>query len=118
MGTNDFENDGTTRKQLDITAAYTEWLVAVRQACPHSQVFCVTPPFGWHAAEIAAAVTTRTAAGDHNLHLIDTAPIKAGFNDKGGASQLAGDGCHPQIYGQALLGSLVSAEAEKVITPR
>jgi len=42
MGTNDFEGDGPQRRQMDITAAYTNWLKSVRKACPKTRVFCVT----------------------------------------------------------------------------
>jgi hypothetical protein len=116
MGTNDFQGEGPNRKQLDIAAAYNGWLAALRKSCPHAMFFCVTPPFGWHAKEIAAAVAARNRQADQKVYLIDTAPLKGGFDERGGASQLAPDGCHPSVYGNALLGALTAAEAQKILS--
>ena len=72
------------------------------------------PPLGWHAEEIAGAVAPRKGAGDVRVFLIDTAPLKAGFGTKG-ATQLAADGVHPGLYGNAMLGALIAAEAQKAL---
>jgi lysophospholipase L1-like esterase len=112
MGTNDF--DSRTRLPLDITAEYTRWLIAVRKACPHAQVFCVVPPLGWHRAEVKAAVVARNKADDAKVHLIDTAPLQDGFRASG-ASRLAYDGVHPTVYGNALLGALIAVETQEIL---
>jgi hypothetical protein len=116
MGTNDFQGEGAARKQMDITAAYGDWLKAVRKACPKARVFCVTPPLGWHTAEVAAAVASRNRGGDGRVYLIDTTPRQGGFGDKNAATQFAPDGCHPSVYGNAMLGALISVEAQKVLS--
>jgi hypothetical protein len=116
MGTNDFQGEGPERKQMDITAAYLTWLVSVRKACPTAWVFCVTPPIGWHTREVAAAVASRNSAGDRRVFVIDTTPRRGGFGDKNAATQLAPDGCHPSVYGNAMLGALIAVEAQKVLS--
>jgi lysophospholipase L1-like esterase len=116
MGTNDFQGEGPERKQMDITAAYLAWLVSVRKACPTARVFCVTPPLGWHTREVTAAVASRNRAGDRRVYLIDTTPRRSGFGDKNAATQLAPDGCHPSVYGNAMLGALIAVEAQKVLS--
>jgi hypothetical protein len=105
---------GTNDSQRDITEPYTRWLLAVRKACPTSRLFCVVPPLGYHAGEIKAAVAARNEAGDARVSLIDTAPLKHYFRP-GTATQLAYDGVHPTVYGQALLGSLIAVEIQKVL---
>lgn len=113
MGTNDFQGEGPNRTHMDITAAYTDWLKSVRRACPNTRVFCVTPPIGWHTGEIAAAVASRNSEGDKRVYLIDTTPLQRGYGGKNEATQYAPDGCHPTVYGNAVLGALVTAEAMK-----
>ena len=103
---------------MDITMAYTQWLASVRKSCPKAIIFCITPPLGWHASEIHAAVTARERAGDQEVHLIDTAPLKAGFRAADVATSLAGDGVHPTLYGNAMLGAFIAVEAQKVISRR
>ncbi len=115
MGTNDFEEKNGKRTHLDITAAYLAWLVAVRRSAPHAKIFCITPPLGWHAAEIQEAVRSRRADGDSKVYLIDTAPLKAGFKAGEGATTLAGDGVHPTQYGDAILGAFIGVETQKAI---
>ena len=114
MGTNDFRETAGHREQIDITDAYTDWLAAVRKACPKTLCFCVVPPLGWHATEIAAAVAARNQAGDDKVHLIDTAPLKAAFSDSHG-TQLAPDGVHPSVYGNAMLATLIAVEVQKIL---
>jgi len=113
IGTNDFQQDSS--RPLNITKDYTRWLTAVRAACPHARIFCIVPPFGWHAAEVQAAVATRNAAGDGKVHLIDTAPIRAGVRPGNKATILAYDGVHPSLYGNALLGALIAVEVQKAL---
>lgn len=115
MGTNDFRITTGGREHLDITDAYTTWLAAVRKACPRSLCFCVVPPLGWHAKEIAAAVTARNRSGDRDVYLIDTAPLKAAFNESQG-TQLAADGVHPSVYGNAMLAALIAVEVQKIVS--
>jgi lysophospholipase L1-like esterase len=114
MGTNDHRLDGKKFVMIPIQAAYTAWLADVRKACPNTKIFCVIPPLGWHAEEIAAAVATRNKAGDRNVFLIDTAPLKSLFTTTG-ATQLAEDGVHPSVFGNAMLGALIAAEAQKTL---
>ncbi len=115
MGTNDFQGDGPNRKHMDISAVYKDWLKSVRKACSKARVFCVTPPLGWHRKEVAAAVADRNQAGDARVYLIDTAPCQGGFGEKNSATQLAPDGCHPSVYGNAMLGTLIAVEAQKIL---
>jgi hypothetical protein len=116
MGTNDFRMTAGGREHLDISEAYTGWLAALRKACPHAQCFCVVPPLGWHSKEIAAAVTARNQSGDRGVHLIDTAPLKAAFHESRG-TQLAADGVHPSVYGNAMLAALIAVEVQKTLRP-
>ena len=115
MGTNDFQGEGAARKHLDITEAYVVWLSGVRKACPNAVIFCVTPPLGWHTAEISSAVAARQKAGDLKVHLIDTAPLKSGYTASS-ATQFAADGVHPSVYGNAMFGALVAVEAQKILS--
>jgi hypothetical protein len=113
MGTNDFQQD--ISRPIDITKDYTRWLTAVRAACPNARIFCVVPPLGWHAAEIQAAVAARHKADDRRVHLIDTAPLRSAFRSGNKPTRLAYDGVHPTIYANALLGSLIAVEVQKVL---
>jgi lysophospholipase L1-like esterase len=113
MGTNDFQ-DRDPKKPCDISDAYLQWLTAVRKACPTADIFCVVPPFGWHFKEIQTAVTVRNQAGDRSVYLIDTAPLKDGFDPENQPSRYAYDGCHPSLYGNAMLASLITAEVQKI----
>ena len=112
MGTNDFRMTADQREQINITEAYTAWLAAIRKACPRSQFFCIVPPLGWHANEIEAAAAARNRAGDRRVYLIDTAPLSAAFHESR-ATQLAPDGVHPSVYGNALLATLIAVEIQK-----
>jgi hypothetical protein len=115
MGTNDFEEQDKKHRHIDITKAYIDWLTDVRKSCPNAKLFCITPPLGWHASEVLAAVSTRNAAGDRNVYLIDTAPLMAGFKAGEGATTMAGDGVHPSQYGNAMLGALIAVEVQKAL---
>ena len=115
IGTNDYEGEGPQRKQFNITAAYTKWLADVRKACPDTSIFCVPPPLGWHMAEVAAAVASRRNDGDVKVHLIDVTSLLDGYSDKNVATKYATDGCHPTVYGNAVLAALVAAQAEKAL---
>jgi lysophospholipase L1-like esterase len=108
---------------LDISAAYREWIQAVRAACPHAAIFCITPPVGLHTDEVSAAVKANRSNGDHNVYLIDTAPLRDlwvptkvdaaartfTYLTKGDPTQLSTDGIHPTIYGDAVLGAFIAA---------
>ena len=109
MGTNDNQ---------DITGAYVDWLIVMRQASPNAQFFCVTPPLGdrWHASEVRAVVAARNAAGDAKVYLIDTSPLEPGFKAGQGGTLFAYDGVHPSMYGHAILGSFIAAEAQRAIS--
>lgn len=111
MGTNDFA--------LDISPAYAAWLADVRRACPRAMLFCITPPLGWHAAEVQAAVRARHAAGDRRVHGIDIAALAPGFDSAPhAATQLAADGVHPTVYGNALLSTLIVCEVQRILSGR
>ncbi len=112
MGTNDYLENSD--KPSNITEAYTTWLTAVRKAAPNSAIFCITPPLGWHAEEVAAAVAARNKSGDDKVHLIDTSPLKSGFDAKR-PTKLALDGVHPSLYGNALLATLITSQTQKSI---
>jgi hypothetical protein len=114
MGTNDHRVDGKKFTMLPIKAEYLHWLGDVRKACPNAAIFCIVPPLGWHKTEIAEAVAARNDAGDRNAFLVDTAPLKAMFSTSGG-TQLAADGVHPSVFGNAMLGALITAEVQKVL---
>jgi lysophospholipase L1-like esterase len=130
IGTNDSEiiKPDEVWKLIDITEAYTDWLNAMRNACPNSAIFCITPPLGLHAAEITAAVKTRHHAGDQNVHLVDTSPLQdkfisiivdasaRTFGIKQHPTQLAGDGVHPSVAGNAVLGAFVAAEISRQLS--
>jgi lysophospholipase L1-like esterase len=107
---------GTNDPGMDITGDYIRWLIALRKACGRASVFCVVPPLGWHKAEVRAAVSARNQAGDQRVYLIDLAPLETGFRVGQGATALAYDGVHPSVYGNALLGVLITAEAQKKLS--
>jgi lysophospholipase L1-like esterase len=115
MGTNDHLVENGAFKVLPIADEYTRWLAAVRKACPNAKIFCVVPPFGWHQKDIATAVAARNKENDHNVYVIDTAPLKSLFGTKGG-TQLASDGAHPSVHGNAMLGALVAVEVQKILS--
>jgi len=104
---------GTNDPGIDITADYIRWLIALRKACGRAAVFCVVPPLGWHMAEVRSAVSARNQAGDQRVYLIDLAPLESGFRVGQGATAFAYDGVHPSVYGNALLGALITAETQK-----
>jgi lysophospholipase L1-like esterase len=109
MGTNDF--GGT-----DITGAYTNWLTAVRKACPHTHVFCVVPPSGVHRNEIRAAVAARDNADDRAVHVIDIPALNAAITvHPPVATQLCCDGVHPTMQGQGIFGACIAAQVERVL---
>ncbi|MBP7937866.1 MAG: hypothetical protein KA354_24770 [Phycisphaerae bacterium] len=112
MGTNDHHKEGSSLTLLPIKDAYTRWLVAMREACPHAALFCVVPPLGWHAETIAEVVADRNRSGDQRVLVIDTALLKDRFSAQG-ATQLAPDGVHPSVYGNAMLGALIAGEAQR-----
>jgi lysophospholipase L1-like esterase len=117
MGTNDHVRDGDAFTLPPIREDYEKWVVAVRKACPQALIFCVVPPLGWHGEEIAALVAARNKAGDKRVFLIETAPVKDGYNVLG-VTAYAEDGVHPSGYGNAVLGALVAVEAQKHIGVR
>jgi hypothetical protein len=114
MGTNDYRPQSKGHAMLPIAEAYLHWLQDVRKACPTAKIFCIVPPLGWHADEIAQVVSARNKTGDHNVYLIDTAPLKSLF-DPIQETPLAADGVHPSVYGNAMLGGLIVAEAQKTL---
>jgi lysophospholipase L1-like esterase len=111
MGTNDYRAD---KSLLPIADAYSRWLESVRQACPNARIFCIVPPLGWQAAEIAEAVAVRNKSGDGRVFLIDTAPLQSSFGTDG-ATQLAPDGVHPSVFGNAMLGALIAVKVQKIL---
>lgn len=115
MGTND--HNPADLSLIPIGENYTRWLIAVRKACPNATIFCVAPPLGWHANEIADVVAARNKAGDNNVFLIDLASLRNGFGVKG-ATQFADDGVHPSVFGSAVLGAVIAAEAQKVLSQK
>ncbi len=114
MGTNDAVADSGPSGKRDLVDAYLGWLVSVRRACPASRVFCIVPPLGLLAEEVARVVSIANERGDRKVHLIDTAPLRHLFKVNV-ATQAACDGVHPHGYGNALLGAFIAAEAEKAI---
>jgi lysophospholipase L1-like esterase len=128
MGTNDGQELAPGHWRLmDISAEYEKWLASVRGACPKAAIFCITPPLGLHATEISEAVEARESSGDRRVYLIDTAPLKDGFTPivvspesrmysvQVTATQLASDGVHPSVFGNAMLGALIAAEVSRQI---
>jgi lysophospholipase L1-like esterase len=113
MGTND--NGPEFGGSKPFVEAYSQWLVAVRKACPHARIFCIIMPLGIHADDIPAIVAARNKAGDSRVHLVDTAPLKSMFSPQGAATQLAYDGVHPSIYGNALLSALIAVNIQRVL---
>jgi hypothetical protein len=108
LGTNDYDKD--------ITADTTRWLTAMRAACPHARFFCVVPTLGVHELEIRAAVEARRRAGDASVHVIAATALRGAFRAGQGATGLAYDGVHPSVYGQAMLGAVIAAEVQKVLS--
>lgn len=115
MCTNDFLNESGTYRHLDVTEACTRWLGSLRGACPHALVFCIVPPLGWHDKELARVVSICRERGDERVYLIETAALRHLFRVDA-PTQIACDGVHPHGHGNALLGALVVAEAQKAIS--
>jgi len=109
MGTNDLGG-------IDITNAYTEWLTAVRKACPHTKVFCVVPPSGEHRSEIQAAVTVRNKAGDTAVHFIDIPALNSTITVHPKPTQLTYDGVHPSVQGEGLFGACIAVKAQQILS--
>jgi len=107
---------GTNDPGLDITPDYVRWLMSMRKACPKALLFCIVPPLGVHLTEVQGAVRARNKAGDHKVHMIDTAPLKEAFRAGQGATSLGYDGVHPSVYGNAMLAAFIAVEAQKVIS--
>jgi len=114
MCTNDFVLESGLPRHLDVTDAALQWLAAFREACPETLVFCIVPPLGWHADQLARAVSAARARGDTRVHLVDTAPLRHLFRQDA-PTQAACDGVHPHGHGNALLAALVTAEVQKQI---
>jgi hypothetical protein len=106
---------GTNDPGKDITQNYIAFLQEFRVACPQTQLFCIVPPLGVHAAEVAAAVQARNASGDTRVHLIDLLRMREQFRAGQGSTQLAYDGVHPSVFGQAMLSTEITNEVQKVI---
>ena len=116
MGTNDsVVEKGGGSTSLDITEPYLLWLVSLRAACPNAHVFCMVPPLGWHSDEIERAILAFIERNDDKVSLMDTAPLRRLFK-VGIPTQAACDGVHPHGHGNALLGALIAAEAQKAIS--
>jgi len=113
MGTND--HNPKDMSLIPIGEAYTRWLESVRKACPNAVIFCVVPPLGWHAKDIAAVVAARNKAGDRKVFVIDVVSLRDGFAIKR-AAPLAPDGAHPSVYGSAMLGAVIAAEVQKALS--
>jgi hypothetical protein len=112
MGTND--HNPKDMSLIPIAENYARWLVSVRKACPNAAIFCVVPPLGWHAKEIAEVVAARNTAGDKRVFVIDAVSLRDMWSLKG-ATPLAFDGVHPSVYGNAMLGAVIAAEAQKAL---
>ena len=108
MGTNDFGG-------IDITGAYTDWLAAVRKACPGTRIFCVVPPSGVHRDEIRAAVAARNSNEDRAAHVIDIPALNATITARPGATQLCCDGVHPTVQGHGIFGACVAVEVQRIL---
>ena len=111
MGTNDYPSEMAKR----FPPAFLRWLVAVRAACPNARIFCITPPLGTHAQAIAEAVAARRRDGDAKVHLIDTSSLRNDFSATGRPTQLAYDGVHPSMYGNAVLSALIVRQVACVL---
>lgn len=106
---------GTNDPGQDIHDNYVSFLTAIREACPYAHILCVVPPLGVHDAEIAAAVETRHKSGDLPVHLIDLVALRCSFRPNHGATQVSYDGVHPSVFGQAMLGAMIAADAQRAI---
>lgn len=110
MGTNDYRPENMPV----FVPGYTDWLIAVRKACPNARLFCITPPLGTHAQDVREIVAARRREGDLRVHLIDMGPLEGEFV-AGRPTRWAYDGVHPTLYGNARLSTRIVAEVEKVL---
>jgi hypothetical protein len=101
---------------VDLTSDYTAWLGTVRQACPHTRIFCVVPPAGIHRSEIAAAVNARRQTGDGRVYLIDIPWMTPLAPNLGKPSAGSYDGGHPTLYGQAVFGTGIAARVQEILS--
>jgi hypothetical protein len=65
---------------------------------------------------VKRAVNDRNKAGDSGVYLIPTARLKDGFRAGHGSTEFGYDGVHPSVYGHAMLGALIAAETQKLIS--
>jgi len=86
LGTNDMRADPNV-----FAEAYRDYLAVVRRACPKAVLVCVRPFGGFHADVIKAEVERARAAGDADIHYVDT----SGWLDKNDYT----DGIHPSAEG-------------------
>jgi lysophospholipase L1-like esterase len=101
---------------MDITSAYTNWLSAVRNACPDTHIFCIVPPAGVHLSEITAAVNARNQAGDAKVYLIDIPLMLRIAPNLLKPTQGSYDGGHPTLYGQGVFASCITAAVQQILT--
>ena len=87
MGT----NDGKAGPEV-FGPLYRVYLETIRKGYAKARIFCLRPFNGAHAAEIEAAVKALTAAGDAQLHYVDT----SGWID---VPQHTTDGVHLNLEG-------------------
>jgi hypothetical protein len=85
-----------------------------KKGLPENANFLHYSPY--RLAEIAAAVHEHNKKGDAGIHLIDMTPLKYGFGENSTATQFAPDGCHPTVFGNAMLGAFIAAKAQKFLS--
>jgi hypothetical protein len=110
MGTNDYAGSGDNITLPTIKDAYTEWVKAVRKACPHALIFCVVRRWGGTGRN-RRLVAVCNQGDDGRVFLIDT-PTEDWLQHAGGHG-VCGRRCAPSVYGNATLGALIAVEAQK-----
>jgi GDSL-like Lipase/Acylhydrolase family len=102
-------NHGTVDRVADAGAfrpAYAAFISTVRAGYPRAQIAALRPFGGYHAAEIAAEVNARRAAGDDRIVYVDTTGWLT-------ASDYT-DGIHPNAQGSAKGAAALTAEITRL----
>ncbi len=93
LGTNDIGHGVSTAQ---FQQNYVVLLERVRRAYPNAHIFAMGTFQNWYLAQTRSAVAARNAAGDSNVHFVDTAGWIVAATD-------TSDGTHPNEVGNATI---------------
>jgi lysophospholipase L1-like esterase/fibronectin type 3 domain-containing protein len=103
LGQNDIGANGIPLDQYQTN--YIAFLANIRARFPRAEIFALRVFLGFGAAQVQAAVTARNAAGDTQVHYVDT----TGWISSGTSDYTTGDGVHPSAAGQVKIANQLKA---------